>query len=141
MTSGLVDVSSRRVQQIAKRLIILCCALYLSGLHWLVVQTVAWTGMLVERAERVGIVEAARSTFDGKSPCSLCRVVDGGRAKEKEQKAAAMALDDFAKIQCLMPPRMEVPGRGEDAVPRQVLSAMSAEPRADAPGVPPPRIG
>lgn len=113
----------------------------MSGLHWLVVQTVAWTGMLLERAERVGIVEAARSTFDGNSPCSLCRVVDGGRAKEKEQKAAAMALDDFAKIQCVVPQRMEVPSRGENAVPRVLVSAMSAESRADAPGVPPPRIG
>ena len=64
-----------------------------------------------------------------------------GVAKEKEQKAAAMALDDFAKIQCLIPQRMEVPIRAEDAVPRREVSAMSAESRADAPGVPPPQIG
>ena len=53
------------------------------GLHWALLQTVAWTGMLITYSKTDSLREAASKTFDGKHPCPLCKMVQAGRAKEK----------------------------------------------------------
>jgi len=59
----------------------LCCAI---GLHWLALQSVAWTGMLIENSKHVSFCRAIASTFDGAHPCSLCHIVGKGKASEKK---------------------------------------------------------
>jgi hypothetical protein len=54
------------------------------GLHWTVVQSVAWAGMLVNRTQAESLSTAIRTTFDGRHPCKLCTAVAAGKAAEKQ---------------------------------------------------------
>ena len=58
----------------------LCSAI---GLHWVVIQSFAWTNMIVENSKRASLCEAIAQTFDGTHPCSLCHVVNKGKSSEK----------------------------------------------------------
>jgi hypothetical protein len=59
----------------------LCCAI---GLHWVALQSFAWTSMLIEYSKRAPLCQAIAQTFDGAHPCSLCHVVATGKASEKK---------------------------------------------------------
>jgi hypothetical protein len=59
----------------------LCCAI---GLHWVALQSFAWTSMLFEYSKRAPLCQAIAQTFDGAHPCSLCHVVATGKASEKK---------------------------------------------------------
>ena len=65
------------------KLIILSCALYLSGAHWVLLQGTAWTGMLVARSLTASVAEAVSSTFDGQHPCPVCSAITEGRCNEE----------------------------------------------------------
>lgn len=54
------------------------------GLHWAVLQTVAWTGMLVSYTRDNGLSRAISMTFDGRHPCALCKVVQQGQAGDQQ---------------------------------------------------------
>jgi hypothetical protein len=56
------------------------------GLHWALLQTVAWTGMLITFSRGASFKEAVAKTFDGKHPCTLCKAIKQGRAAEKKQE-------------------------------------------------------
>jgi hypothetical protein len=56
------------------------------GLHWTVLQSVAWMGMLVSYSAESSFSEAVSKTFDGKHPCQICVVVDEGKKAEREQQ-------------------------------------------------------
>jgi hypothetical protein len=56
------------------------------GLHWAVLQTVAWTGMLITYSRDASFTEAVSKTFDGEHPCPMCKIIKKGRAEEKEQE-------------------------------------------------------
>jgi hypothetical protein len=56
------------------------------GLHWALLQTVAWTGMLVTYSRDASIEEAVSKTFDGAHPCPLCKVIKKCRAEESRQE-------------------------------------------------------
>jgi hypothetical protein len=55
------------------------------GLHWALLQTVAWSGMLISFSRSGSFNEAVAKTFDGQHPCPLCKVVRQGRAQERQQ--------------------------------------------------------
>jgi hypothetical protein len=59
----------------------LCCAI---GLHWVALQSFAWTSMLVQYSKRAPLCQAIAQTFDGAHPCSLCHIVAKGKASEKK---------------------------------------------------------
>jgi len=59
----------------------LCCAI---GLHWVAIQSFAWTNMLIEYSKRAPLCQAIAQTFDGAHPCSLCHIVAKGKASEKK---------------------------------------------------------
>ena len=48
------------------------------GLHWAVIQGIAWTTMLVSYSQSDGIMQAVTKTFDGQHPCPLCEAVEEG---------------------------------------------------------------
>lgn len=54
-----------------------------TGTHWAVLQSVAWTTMLVDNLRTVPLREAVERTFDGKHPCKLCHGISKGKAAEK----------------------------------------------------------
>src|SRR5437016_1372562 len=60
----------------------LCCAI---GLHWIALQSIAWTTMIIDYSKRAPLRQAITQTFDGTHPCSLCHAVNTG--KNSEQKS------------------------------------------------------
>lgn len=74
----------------AKLAVILAVALSV-GLHWALLQSVAWTGMFVTLAQQTTLREALTKTFDGKNPCRLCKLVREGQQSEQE-KASVLPL-------------------------------------------------
>lgn len=59
----------------------LACAL---GLHWSLLQSVAWVGMVVSYSHDASLGEALEKTFDGKHPCALCKTIAAGKKSEKK---------------------------------------------------------
>jgi hypothetical protein len=55
-----------------------------TGLHWNVLQSLAWTAMLAENLHTTSLHQALEKTFDGHHPCSLCKLVSAGKAAEKK---------------------------------------------------------
>ena len=83
------------------KVIILSCALYLSGAHWMLLQGTAWTGMLVSRAMSTSVSEALSSTFDGQHPCAMCSVIAEGRCNEDDAGANFAPLKKSGEIKFL----------------------------------------
>jgi hypothetical protein len=61
------------------------------GLHWIALQSVAWTSMIVDYSKRAPLCRAIAQTFDGVHPCSLCQVVSKGNNSEKKQDLQSSA--------------------------------------------------
>ncbi|PYL86529.1 MAG: hypothetical protein DMF17_05875 [Verrucomicrobia bacterium] len=59
----------------------LCCAI---GLHWIALQSVAWTTMVIEYSKHAPLCQAITQTFDGAHPCSLCHAVNTGKNSDKK---------------------------------------------------------
>src|SRR5213083_1647906 len=54
------------------------------GLHWIALQSLAWTTMIIDYSKRAPLCQAITQTFDGAHPCSLCRAVNAGKNSEKK---------------------------------------------------------
>ncbi|NBR86603.1 MAG: hypothetical protein EBS84_14170, partial [Proteobacteria bacterium] len=126
----------RRVvfKRVAKMAVILAVALSL-GLHWALLQSVAWTGMLVTYAQQTSFHEAVTKTFDGKNPCRLCQLVRAGQQSEKKAESL-LPMVKIESLPCaqafvLLPPVAEDFPRGDD---------LAAPLRAESPPLPPPRV-
>ncbi|MEO6873119.1 MAG: hypothetical protein ABI233_13005 [Chthoniobacterales bacterium] len=83
----------------ATTIVALCLSL---GLHWLALQSLAWTTMLVENVRHAPLSEAVARTFDGSHPCHLCRAV----AEGKKSKRKSEILPTVAKLDLICPPRL-----------------------------------
>jgi hypothetical protein len=120
------------------KLIILCCALYLSGAHWMVLQTTAWTGMLISRSLSASVVEAIDSTFDGQHPCRMCEAISSGQHTEERSQKELEFLKKGGELEfpefCVLsaPPRL---GAVSVLWPVWVVSIGRC---AEAPPTPPP---
>ena len=66
------------------RRLALIALLNFAGAHWVILQSIAWSGMLTKQARHSHLAEAVQKTFDGAHPCSLCKGIS--RAQEKERK-------------------------------------------------------
>ena len=112
--------------------VLLCLTI---GLHWTVLQSVAWTTMLIERTQSGSFADALKTTFDGQNPCKICRVVAAGKQSERESdtvvKTPKLDVSPLSRsVIFLFPPR--VPALAAQPV-------MTASRGADAPPLPPPR--
>lgn len=54
------------------------------GLHWTLLQVVAWTGMVVTYSQDAPLKDAVVKTFDGNHPCKLCTQIAQGKKTEKK---------------------------------------------------------
>jgi hypothetical protein len=75
--------------RVVLRLAIVLLLVLSLGLHWAFLQTVAWTGMLIRYSQQNTFAEAVSQTFDGEHPCAMCKVVQQGRAAERQQEQQA----------------------------------------------------
>lgn len=72
------------------------------GLHWALLQTVAWTGMIVSYSRDASFSEAVSKTFGGQHPCCMCKVLKQARAEEKQQQQKQESKPD-GKIKLALP--------------------------------------
>ena len=109
----------------------LCLSL---GFHWLALQSVAWTGMLLANARHAPLSEAVAKTFDGAHPCDLCHVVAAGKKSEKKSEV----LPTIVKLDliCTLRTQTWLPPWASYEYP-QINFAISE--RFQSPPVPPPR--
>jgi len=68
------------------RVVVVLALSFSLGPHWALLQTFAWTGMLISHSHGASLKEAIAKTFDGQHPCGLCLFIEKGRAAEKQQK-------------------------------------------------------
>ena len=69
------------------------------GLHWALLQTVAWTGMVINYSQANPFPEAVSMTFDGEHPCRLCKVIKQGRTEEQRQEGLTRAEHHLGREQ------------------------------------------
>jgi len=122
------------VYRTSKTLLGLTLAVVL-GAHWLLLQSVAWVGMIVSYSQSAPLTEAISMTFDGEHPCKLCIAVKEGKKAEKKQSLVKFEVKlDFlcAEAACFLPP----------SLPFTLLSPDStfASARGETPPGPPPRF-
>ena len=120
-------------KRVAKFAVILAVALSV-GLHWVLLQSVAWTGMFVSFAQQTTLSDAFAKTFDGKNPCRICKLVREGQQSEKAREST-LPLVKIESLPCstsfVLPP----------PAPPSLLPVHdeAASPRAESPPLPPPR--
>ena len=127
------------VKTLPRQFLILACTLYLSGAHWMVLQTTAWTGMLLARSQRVAVAEAVETTFDGQHPCGLCSAITTGQNEEKQKEREFPAAKKMQEINFVAVDRIELPSRLSSGEVRWRDLSQPVAWRVDAPPVPPPR--
>lgn len=81
----------------ASKFILVLALCFTLGLHWGLLQAVAWTGMVVTYSRDASLKTALVKTFDGNHPCKLCVVVADGKKSEKtsEIKTPVTKLELF----------------------------------------------
>lgn len=117
------------------RCFVVAAVIFSIGLHWNLLQVVAWTGMLVRYAQDASLSEAVEKTFDGEHPCCMCKAIEKGKQAERKlptQKQDERKLELF----CVLRPASAPP-------PRVLLTVSTLTDCAallgTAPPVPPPR--
>ena len=70
-------------------MLMIAAVLAASGTHWAILQSLAWTTMLVQNLESKSVREAVVETFDGKHPCRLCKAISTGKKSEKKKEFVA----------------------------------------------------
>jgi hypothetical protein len=122
-------------------LLLLAVALSM-GLHYAVVQMIAWVNMTVEYSRTVPLSEALVMTFDGKHPCELCKLVE----KELQKSDGDDKSTPEKKLELKFPPVI----CWVDGIPLlcrsyQFLFTVESDDRArfrrERPPLPPPRDG
>jgi hypothetical protein len=106
------------------------------GGHWAVLQTVAWTAMIIEGSRTSSLAVAVSETFRGDKPCSLCHAVQEGRKQEQNLPATIQAdkkIDKFlARSPATVPPPAPTHFR-YPLVPRETLPSRTPEPPVPVP--------
>jgi hypothetical protein len=106
----------------------------LIGLPWALLQSFAWTTMLIGNLATNPVGVALQRTFDGRHPCPLCKAIAAGKKSEKKSDTL-LPLKKFEALSrsvvlAFFPPT---------SFPRVEAPNASLETLADAPPTPPPR--
>ena len=85
-TTGLLLPLQVKMFRRATRLFIFAALIFSIGLHWVVLQSVAWAGMLVTyTVQQRSLLAGVSQTFDTEHPCPLCHAIKKGKKTEKKQ--------------------------------------------------------
>jgi len=104
------------------------------GLHWSLLQSLAWTTMLADNLATESFSVAVQRTFDGKHPCALCKAIAKGKKSEKKADTLSSLRKFEAWTQAAA--ALAAPPAAFPAVPAQ---AALFESLAQTPPTPPPR--
>ena len=75
------------MKRASKAIVMIAVALSI-GLHWVVLQSVAWVGMFVDYSADYSIAEAIDRTFDAENKCDLCKMVADGTQSGEDAESA-----------------------------------------------------
>ena len=119
----------------ASRLVVILALLASIGGHWAVLQSVAWTRMLIERTQADSFAAAVQTTLDGAHPCDMCKRITEGKQNEQQPEKAQVKV----KMDLLCERRVIAIGPPSEPM---IFQSATAEgmPRAERPPVPPPRL-
>jgi hypothetical protein len=106
-----------------------------SGGHWMVLQSVAWSRMLMSYSQEGRFATAVVKTFDGQHPCALCKRIAQSKAAEP-QPVRNIEVETNAVF---VAPPLAVMVRKDGPSWRLEIPAWSGERRAEQPMAPPPR--
>jgi hypothetical protein len=91
-----------------------------SGGHWMVLQTVAWTRMLITYSQHDSLPAAFYKTFDGQHPCRICLQIREGRRHEAQQPRSVPLLKSEKPLDLMLDDRLVLipcpPSESGDAV-------------------------
>lgn len=104
------------------------------GLHWALLQSVAWVDMVASYSQDSTLSNALSKTFDGKHPCKLCQAVRAGRRSEKRQDA--QNVETQSKFFLGLTPAVLYPPL---VFSLRLPPSVSALSRTETPPTPPPR--
>lgn len=125
------------MRAVAKLITVLVLVLSL-GLHWALLQTVAWTGMLVSYSRDGSFATAVSKTFDGKHPCCMCKAIESGRQEEQKQSPDKLAPD--AKIKGALPAETVWQYAPVTIAALRITPALAPTSHLTEPPTPPPRF-
>lgn len=118
----------------ASRLLVILALLASVGGHWAVLQSVAWTRMIIERTQTDSFATAVQTTLGGERPCDLCKRITEGKQNERQPAKSPLNV----KVDLLCERRLIA-----IAPPSEPMifpsGALEGTPRAERPPVPPPR--
>ena len=134
----LAHLTVRPVKSIFHKLLLLACALHLSGAHWVVLQVTAWTGMLVVRSQTEGVAEAVKTTFDGEHPCVMCSAIESGQKEEKRNDMDAPMMKALMEVKLVAMENAVLPAPFATGKMHWMKFSPMASLRTDAPPTPPP---
>ena len=108
------------------------------GMHWALLQGIAWTGMLISFASEGAVIEAVQKTFDGQHGCALCHKVKEGRQSNPEQpQQAGQSMQKINAVLVEITTLVTPAGETISFVPLHELLVR----RTVLPETPPPRRG
>ncbi|WP_395717637.1 hypothetical protein [Prosthecobacter sp.] len=122
---------------LAQRLVVMLVCLSL-GMHWVLLQGVAWTGMIISFASQGTVLEAVEKTFDGQHGCALCAKVKEGR--ESSQKEPGQSSQSLKKIDAVLVEITKLVTPAAKTI-SFVFLREEGEKRTLRPEMPPPRRG
>lgn len=123
--------------QIARLVVVGAICLSL-GMHWALLQGIAWTGMLISFASEGTVIEAVEKTFDGQHGCPLCAKVKAGQ--ESNQKQPQQAGQALKKIDAVLVTLTTLIAPAAEKMSFAMTHACSVT-RNVRPEMPPPRRG
>ncbi len=105
------------------------------GLHWMVLQSVAWISMAVEFSRDLPTLTALKRAFDRQHACHLCRVVAAGKKSQQDDEGQSLSI----QLEAVLNPsflRVHPPASWQPAfTPQSAWVTLGAAPRP-----PPPRF-
>lgn len=108
------------------------------GLHWALLQGVAWAGMLVSFASEGTVMEAVQKTFDGQHGCPLCKKVkEGSSSSRKQPQQAGQSMQKINAVLVEVTTLVAPAGNTFSFVPLHETLVQ----RTELPETPPPRCG
>jgi hypothetical protein len=104
------------------------------GLHWAVLQTLAWAGMFISYSQAAPLTQAVVKTFDGQHPCNLCKqIAQGKRSESKTTYSFEVKKLEYSCAKAVF--IFQAPLTFWEIESRNI----AAESRAHAPPAPPPK--
>ncbi len=108
------------------------------GMHWALLQGIAWTGMLISFASEGAVMEAVQKTFDGQHGCALCHKVKEGRTSNHE--LPQQTGQSMQKINAVLVEITTLVAPVGEKISFAMLRGMMVK-RNELPETPPPRRG